>query len=572
MALYDAFISYSHAKDKPVATALQSVMQRLGKPWYRRRELRIFRDDTSLSATPHLWPSIEQALGQSRFLILLASPEAAASRWVDKEAAYWLENKSSETFLIALTDGELGWDESANDFAASTNMALPPVLRGRFPSEPKWVDLRPYRAGANVRDPAFMALAADFAAAVRGVPKEDLLSEELRQQRRALITAWSAAGAMLVLAVGIGLVGLGWLQQRDRALRALAGGRIAQSFAFDMVIEGRPPTGFPISLISDVLGRARAMQQQLTLPEMLPDLKRLEAMALRELATTRLIRGETQAALEAAQSSRDIVDGLLQSDPTNAQWRRDLSVSYNRVGEAVARAGQPEKALDVFRRSLAIGQDRDSTKSDTARQRDLAVSHERIGDMLFSLRQPEEAEAEYQAAFDIRRKLADAEPGNRQLQGELAVSYDRLGQIASSSQEADEAFEKSFAIRKKLAAEEPGNPGWQRDLAASYERVGDALLRKGHRKDAVAAFQKSFDLRQRLAAGNPDIVQWQVIVAYSLFHLGRADDADDRSRQRYAAALTILTALHDAGKLSMGDEGLRQEIKRRLDDLDGDKR
>src|ERR1700680_2982101 len=56
VAIYDAFISYSHAKDKPIAGALQSVIQRLGKPWYRRRALRVFRDDTSLSATPHLWP------------------------------------------------------------------------------------------------------------------------------------------------------------------------------------------------------------------------------------------------------------------------------------------------------------------------------------------------------------------------------------------------------------------------------------------------------------------------------------------------------------------------------------
>lgn len=80
MPLYDAFISYSHAKDKPVASALQSVIQKLGKPWYRRRGLRLFRDDTSLSATPHLWPSIEQALSQSRHLILITSPEAAGSQ------------------------------------------------------------------------------------------------------------------------------------------------------------------------------------------------------------------------------------------------------------------------------------------------------------------------------------------------------------------------------------------------------------------------------------------------------------------------------------------------------------
>jgi hypothetical protein len=60
-------------------------MQRLGKAWYRRRALRLFRDDTSLSATPELWRSIEQALAQSRFLILIASPEAAISPWVDSD-------------------------------------------------------------------------------------------------------------------------------------------------------------------------------------------------------------------------------------------------------------------------------------------------------------------------------------------------------------------------------------------------------------------------------------------------------------------------------------------------------
>jgi hypothetical protein len=61
----------------------------------------LFRDDTSLSATPHLWPMIEQALGQSRHFLLLASPEAAASRWVNKEVAFWLENNSVDTLLAS---------------------------------------------------------------------------------------------------------------------------------------------------------------------------------------------------------------------------------------------------------------------------------------------------------------------------------------------------------------------------------------------------------------------------------------------------------------------------------------
>lgn len=39
------------AKDKAIAKALQSAVQKLSKPWYRRRALRVFRDETSLSAT-----------------------------------------------------------------------------------------------------------------------------------------------------------------------------------------------------------------------------------------------------------------------------------------------------------------------------------------------------------------------------------------------------------------------------------------------------------------------------------------------------------------------------------------
>lgn len=147
MPLYDAFISYSHLKDKPIAAALQSAIQKLGKPWYRRRALRLFRDDTSLSATPHLWPTIEQSLGQSGHFLLLASPEAAASKWVNKEVSHWLEHNSVDTLLIGLTDGELNWDDAGGDFSTHDGKAvpLPPTLAKAFPSEPRTPTSATYR-------------------------------------------------------------------------------------------------------------------------------------------------------------------------------------------------------------------------------------------------------------------------------------------------------------------------------------------------------------------------------------------------------------------------------------------
>src|SRR3954471_467434 len=107
---YDGFISYSHAADGKLAPALQSALQRFAKPWYRRRALRIFRDQTSLAATPELWPSIQRAIDSTEHFVLLASPEAARSRWVRREIAHWLETKPLAGLLIVLTGGSLLWD------------------------------------------------------------------------------------------------------------------------------------------------------------------------------------------------------------------------------------------------------------------------------------------------------------------------------------------------------------------------------------------------------------------------------------------------------------------------------
>ena len=53
-SVYKAFLSYSYAADGKLAPALQRGIQRLGKPWYRRPFVRVFRDETSLSANPSL--------------------------------------------------------------------------------------------------------------------------------------------------------------------------------------------------------------------------------------------------------------------------------------------------------------------------------------------------------------------------------------------------------------------------------------------------------------------------------------------------------------------------------------
>ena len=219
---YDAFISYSHAADGKLAPALQNALQRFAKPWYRRRALHLFRDQTSLSATPGLWPAIEQALTRSRYFLLLASPEAADSRWVQQEVQWWLEHKSPQTLLIALTDGKIAREEGAKDFDWETTDALPPNLKGVFVETPLWVDFR-WAKGAesfSTKNPEFQNALAALAAPLRDLPKEDLIGEDVRQHRRALLLARGAAAVLVVLFAAAVASAVFAFQQRDKATEA----------------------------------------------------------------------------------------------------------------------------------------------------------------------------------------------------------------------------------------------------------------------------------------------------------------------------------------------------------------
>lgn len=219
MQQYDAFISYSHAGDGQLAPRLQSGLERYARPWWKRRVLRVFRDETGLSASPHLWSSIVEALDDARWFIVLASPEGAGSMWVGREIEHWMAHRDPHRILLAITDGTFVWDETTNDIDWQRSTAAHPVLRNVFASEPRHIDLTWARADVHLdrRDGRFQDALAELAAPLRGVPKDDLAGEDVRQHRRTIRLARAAAAALALLtalAVFAGVLAIG---QRDEA-------------------------------------------------------------------------------------------------------------------------------------------------------------------------------------------------------------------------------------------------------------------------------------------------------------------------------------------------------------------
>ncbi len=220
---YDGFISYSHAADDRLAPALQRGLQLLAKPWNSRRALRIFRDETGLSTNPHLWSSIEQALDESEWFVLLASEEAAQSEWVNKEITHWLATKPADHILPVVTDGTWDWDPVKGGFTAQSS-AVPAALHGALRDEPRHLDLRWARGqiDLDLRNSRFRSAVADLAAPMHGIAKDELEGEDIRQHRRARRLARSAVGALVLLVAILALVSVFAVAQRNSARDATA--------------------------------------------------------------------------------------------------------------------------------------------------------------------------------------------------------------------------------------------------------------------------------------------------------------------------------------------------------------
>jgi len=197
---YDAFISYSNEADSRLAAELGQGLKRLAKKWNERRALEVFFDQASLSAAPHLWEELAENLDRSRHLVLLMSPEAAASAWVNREIEHFLSSHSDDRLVLVLTQGDITWDNAAGDWS-ETSDAVPECLRGRLSNEPLWVDLRwaHDEEHLDLRHSRFRDAVATIAAPLHGKSKDEIEGEDVRAHRRGVRVRRTAVTALLLL-------------------------------------------------------------------------------------------------------------------------------------------------------------------------------------------------------------------------------------------------------------------------------------------------------------------------------------------------------------------------------------
>jgi len=207
MARYGAFISYSRsdvAFARKLHAALESYRlprnagesQAVEKP---DRIAPLFRDQDEVSASSNLGDTLRAALADSFALIVIASTDAANSRWVNAEIEEFARLGRAGRIFVAIPpyiSGERGFP---------LNSIFPPALMSL--GEPLAADFRPHCDGWTLGKLKLVA----------GVAGVDLVRLRDRDAARRLRRTAVASVAGLAIVGVLGATGLNWWQAEQRA-------------------------------------------------------------------------------------------------------------------------------------------------------------------------------------------------------------------------------------------------------------------------------------------------------------------------------------------------------------------
>ena len=152
----------------------------------------IFRDRDELSSSQELGPRLTEALAQSRYLIVICSPNSASSQWVNKEIADFREVSPDGRVLALILDGEPNATTRAD--VDSALECFPPELR--LPFEPLAGDLRKEGDG---KERGFLKVLAGVAQ----VGFDEIYTRHLRAQRKTLLYSIGIISAVIAVLIGI---------------------------------------------------------------------------------------------------------------------------------------------------------------------------------------------------------------------------------------------------------------------------------------------------------------------------------------------------------------------------------
>lgn len=498
---YRAFLSYSHV-DNRFAAKLHNWLETyripkhaLPKTTFSRRTLSpIFRDRAEMPASSSLDQEVRDALTASDALLVLCSPEARASRWVNEEISLFREIHPDRPIIAAIFRGE-----PAESF--------PPALLAsscqQNSVEPIAADFRPGHDG-------YKLARLKIVAGLTRIPLDRIIQRDAQRQVRRVMLV-TATAFMLVLILGLMLLSVIEAKRETDVQRQKAEGlieymltdlrtklqgvgrldilqsvnaRALEYYASDQRLEALPPESLARraralhAMGEDELKRgdepkalAQFNEAYRTTSELLerePNVpQRLYAHAQSEfwLGYIDFMHDRNARALPRFKAYQSLATRLVQLRPNEGRYWRELAFAEGNVCTIRVATKVADKATIICKRALtAMTRASRLSPNDPSIAADLANRHAWLADALLLQRAYPQALAQRKYQSAILKRLIDRDPENAAyLQDWILARYSMSDLLNRSGAKAEARQMRSEALRdvNRLVANDPANKDWQ---------------------------------------------------------------------------------------------------------------
>ena len=432
---YRAFISYSHS-DEAWARWLQRALEgyrlpkslRQSQPNLPARLFPIFRDRDELASGGDLSESIRKAMDDSDALIVICSPAARASHWVNEEIRRFRASGRGHRIFCLLVTG--------SPDPHSPDCAFPAAIlqdeNGNISHEPLAADATP---GGDGKRNAMLKIAAGLL----DVGVDDLKRRDAQRQAR----FWSivAAGAVFIAMLTIGLAVYALNAKRESEIRRSQAENLI-GFMLGDLRERLEPIG-KLEIL-DSIGD-QAMNYFATLGDRgTPKELRERGKALHQIGEVRKSKGDLKAALIAFEESLKQMQALYKADPKNNDNLFELGQAEFWVGYVAWERGDLKLAENAFKNYMQYS-----------------------------------------------RELLERDPGNSVYNMELSYAYSNLGSMARARGNTRIALD-NFILSRDINAEElaktPDDIELAYSLAEAWSWIGSSKMDLGDLAGSDEAF------------------------------------------------------------------------------------
>ena len=537
----------------------------------------IFRDREDLSSAGRLGPQIQAALADSEALVVVCSPEAARSPFVESEVLAFKRNGRGHRIYAFIVAGEPNSGGALECFPNALRFEL--GADGQLsatPANPIAADARDGKDGKRLA--RLKLLAGLF-----GLPLDTLRQRDAQRRHKRMLLVTAASVVVMLLTSFLAaqaIVARHAAERRQQQAEDLVG------FMIDDLNDKLLDLS-SLDLLSAVNDKAMKYFESLPNADVTDETLAQRAKTLMRIGGMRLDQGLLPQAMEsfqaavalsgplAAAAPRDVKRQLAHADvlafigmtrwnqgdldgaqrgfdvahavlararsvqPDNPQLLYQLSSVDNGNGHVLEARGKLDEATIRYRRMLEATQHLAALGPDkTDWQKQLGLAHNNLANMALLRGDLHGAVEGYRADMDIEAKAAISDPRNNTQRERLLISRATLGRtrvMAGDMVQGAELLRLALEDAQQLYQVEPRNTSFGEDVGMYSRQLARIRRLAGDSADASNLGMQSMSVFGKLLATNASQPGWKRGRAETLVELAKQTVASSGQPEKAAA-------------------------------------